>query len=181
MADQTKLPSRRLRLFLRDFRMIEAQISLAEGQALMQYFASRKQYVNMRGARWASTNENIRFAVLRVDQVLWASAMDNDIALTPGTIITHSPREVEIQLEGGLLVRAGMVIGEGQRLSDYLESQPQFQPVRNAQLLRSGRPPKEVNVQLGEIVLNQQAIQAVWEVEGQKRVGDSAEAAVPEG
>jgi hypothetical protein len=48
MADQTRLPSRRLRLFLRDFRMIEAQISLAEGQALMQYFASRKQYVNMR-------------------------------------------------------------------------------------------------------------------------------------
>jgi hypothetical protein len=178
MADLTKLPSRRLRLFLRDFRMIEAQISLAEGQALMQYFASRKQYVNMRGARWASTNENIRFAVLRVEQVLWASAMDNDIPLTPGT---HSmaPREVEIQLDGGLLVRAGMLIGEGQRLSDYLESQPQFLPVRNAQLLRSGRPPKEVNVTLGDVVLNQQAVQAVWEVEAQK-TGDPSEISVGE-
>lgn len=167
MADLTKLPSRRLRLFLRDFRMIEAQISLAEGQALMQYFASRKQYVNMRGARWASTNENIRFAVLRVDQVLWASAMDNDIPLTPGTLASP-PREVEIQLDGGLLVRASIVIGEGQRLSDYLESQPQFLPVRNAQLLRSGRPPKEVNVSLGDVVLNQTAIQAMWETDAQK-------------
>jgi hypothetical protein len=167
MVDPTKLPSRRLRLFLRDFRMIEAQISLAEGQALMQYFASRKQYVNMRGARWASTNESIRFAVLRVDQVLWASSMDNDIPLTPGTSAAP-PREVEIQLDGGLLVRAGVVIGEGQRLSDYLESQPQFLPVRNAQLLRSGRPPKEVNVALGDVVLNQTAIQAMWEVDAQK-------------
>ncbi|HET9439446.1 MAG TPA: hypothetical protein VFO52_04720 [Longimicrobiales bacterium] len=165
MADMTKLPSRRLRLFLRDFRMVEAQISLAEGQSLMQYFASRKQYVNMRGARWASTNENVRFAVLRVDQVLWAAAMDNDIALTPGS--AAATREIEIQLDGGLLVRAGMVIGEGQRLSDYLESQPQFLPLRNAQLLRSGRPPKEVNLNLGDVVLNQQAIQAVWEVKAQ--------------
>lgn len=173
MADLTKLPARRLRLFLRDFRMIEAQISLAEGQALMQYFASRKQYVNMRGARWASTNENVRFAVLRVDQVLWASAMDNDIPLTPGTLASP-PREVEIQLDGGLLVRAAIVIGEGQRLSDYLESQPQFLPVRNAQLLRSGRPPKEVNVSLGDVVLNQTSIQAMWEVDAQKMVEGEA-------
>ena len=176
MADQTKLPTRRLRLFLRDFRMVEAQISLAEGQALMQYFASRKQYVNLRGARWASTNENVRHAALKVDQVLWASAMDNDIPLLGGTISTE-PREVEVQLEGGLLVRAGMIIGGGQRLSDYLESQPQFLPVRNAQLLRSGRPPKEVNVSLGDIVLNQAAVQAVWEVAAQKPAGEAEVAA----
>jgi hypothetical protein len=167
MADMTKLPSRRLRLFLRDFRMVEAQISLAEGTSLMQYFASRKQYVNMRGARWASTNESVRFAVLRVDQVLWAAAMDNDIPLTPGA--SSAPREIEIQLDGGLLVRAGMIIGEGQRLSDYLESQPQFLPLKNAQLLKSGRPPKEVNLALGDVVLNQQAIQAVWEMKAQRQ------------
>ena len=172
----TKLPARRLRLFLRDFRMVEAQISLAEGQPLMQYFASRKQYVNLRGARWASTNENVRHAALKVEQVLWASAMDNDIPLMGGTISTP-PREVEIQLEGGLLLRAGLVIGEGQRLSDYLESQPTFLPVRHAQLLRSGRPPKEVNVTLGDIVLNQAAVQAVWEVLAQKPDGEVEAAA----
>jgi hypothetical protein len=166
MAEMTKLPTRRLRLFLRDFRMVEAQISLAEGQALMQYFASRKHYVSMHGARWASTNESIQFAVLRVEQVLWAAAMDNDIALMPGNIAAV-PRVVEIQLDGGLLVRAGIMIGEQQRLADYLESQPHFLPVRNAQLLRSGRPPKEVNVALGDIVLNQSAIQAVWETNSQ--------------
>ena len=176
MADQTKLPARRLRLFLRDFRMVEAQISLAEGQPLMQYFASRKQYVNLRGARWASTGDNVQHAALKVDQVLWAAAMDGDILLVTANVTTI-PREVEIQLEGGLLVRAGLIIGEGQRLSDYLESQAQFLPVRNAQLLRSGRPPKEVNVALGDIVLNQAAVQAIWEIAAQKIKGEAEIAA----
>jgi hypothetical protein len=173
---ETKLPARRLRLFLRDFRMLEAQVSLAEGSTLMQYFASRRQYVNLRGARWTSTNDNIRHAALKVDQVLWAAAMDNDIPLMAGTISTP-PREVEIQLDGGLLMRAGMVIGEGQRLSDYLESQPQFLAVRNAQLLRSGRPPKEVNVTLGDIVMNQLAVQAVWETAAQRQDAPDTEPA----
>ena len=168
---ETKLPARRLRLFLRDFRMLEAQVSLAEGSSLMQYFASRRHYVNLRGARWTSTNDNVRHAALKVEQVLWAASMENDIPLISGTISTQ-PREVEIQLEGGLLVRAGLVIGEGQRLSDYLESQPQFLAVRDAQLLKSGRPPKEVNVALGDIVLNQSAVQAVWETSAQRQNGE---------
>lgn len=172
MAELTKLPTRRLRLFLRDFRMLEAHISVAEGQSLMQYFAHRKHYVSLRGARWASTNENVRFAVLRVEQVLWAASMDNDIALMPGS--SAAPREVEIQLDGGLLVRAGLALGDKQRLADYLEAQPQFLPVRNAQLLRSGRPPKEVNVTLGDVVLNQGSIQAIWELDAQKN-GDGSE------
>ncbi|MGQ0562022.1 MAG: hypothetical protein ACT443_09130 [Gemmatimonadota bacterium] len=161
--DQTKLPVRRLRLFLRDFRMVEATISLAEGQSLTQYFANRKQYVNLRAAKWASSNEHIKHSVLKIDQVLWAAALDHDIALI-NAMAQNQPREVEIQLDGGLLVRAGLSIGEGQRLSDYLESQPQFIPVRSALLLRSGRPPKEVNVALGDVVLNQAAVQAMWEL-----------------
>ena len=164
---QDKLPARRLRLFLRDFRMIEATIGLNEGQSLTQYFASRKQYVNLRAAKWASSSDVTKHAVLKIDQVLWAAALDNDIPLI-NAMAQNAPREVEVQLDGGLLVRAGLNVGEGQRLIDYLESQPQFVPMRSAQLLRSGRPPKEVNVSLGDIVLNQVAIQAVWEMAAQK-------------
>lgn len=171
---QDKLPARRLRLFLRDFRMIEATISLSEGQSLTQYFASRKQYVNLRAAKWASSEDVTKHAVLKIDQVLWGAALDNDIPLI-NAMAQNTPREVEIQLDGGLVVRAGLNVGEGQRLSDYLESQPQFVPVRSAQLLRSGRPPKEVNVALGDIVLNQTAIQAVWELAAQ-RLEQEAEA-----
>lgn len=169
---QDKLPARRLRLFLRDFRMVEATIGLSEGQSLTQYFASRKQYVNLRAAKWASSTDVTRHAVLKIDQVLWAAALDNDIPLI-NAMAQNAPREVEVQLDGGLLVRAGLNVGEGQRLIDYLESQPQFVPMRSAQLLRSGRPPKEVNVSLGDIVLNQVAIQAVWEMAAQKPDADA--------
>lgn len=171
MVEPTKLPARRLRLFLRDFRMIEAQISLAEGQSLTQYFASRKQYVNLRAAKWASTGEEIKHAVLKIDQVLWAASLDNDIPLI-NAVAQNEPRDIEIQLDGGLLVRAGLNVGAGQRLGDYLESQQQFMPLRNAQLLRSGRPPKEVNVALGDVVMNQLSVQAIWEVSAQQSAVD---------
>lgn len=162
-----KTPAKRLRLFLRDFRMVEATISLSEGQSLHQYFANRKQYVNLRGAKWASSDETVKHVALKIDQVLWAASLDNDIPLI-NAMAQNQPRDVEIQLDGGLLVRAGLNVGDGQRLSDYLESQAQFIPVRGAQLLRSGRPPKEVNVALGDIVMNQAAVQAVWELAAQQ-------------
>ena len=168
----SRLPTRRLRLFLRDFRMVEATISLAEGQSLQQYFANRKQYVNMREAKWANSSEAIKHAVLKIEQVLWGGAIDNDVKLTQASA-QSTPREVEIQLDGGLLVRAGLILGDGQRLSDFLESQPAFIPVQNAQLLKSGRPPKDVNVSLGDVVLNQAAVQAMWEVAAQARAEES--------
>src|SRR5687767_12051320 len=118
--DTPKGPSRRLRLFLRDFRMIEASITVAENQALTSWLANRKHYVNLRGAKWAGTDTNIEHAVLKVQQVLWAAAIDNDVPLTTAHTAMQ-PRTVEVQLEGGLLLRGGLNVGGGQRLSDYLE------------------------------------------------------------
>lgn len=160
---ESKTPLKRLRIFLRDFRMVESQVSWAEGQSLATYFANRKHYVNLRGAHWASTQEDAEHVALKVDQVLWVAAPDGDITLTSASM-APTERMVEIQLDGGLLLRAGLLIAARQRLSDYLESTQQFIPMASAQLLRSGRPPKRVNVTLGDIVLNQHAIQAVWEV-----------------
>jgi hypothetical protein len=161
-----KQATRKLRLFLRDFRMVEASVNLAEGQALSSWLANRKHYVNLQGALWAGTTEVVRHAALKIDQVLWATSIENDVPLTPAAS-SVAPRSVGIQLEGGLLLRCGLNIGERQRLSDYLESTSQFIPVRGALLLRSGRSSKEVNLTLGDVVLNQQAIQAVWELAAQ--------------
>lgn len=174
----SRKPTRRLRIFLRDFRMVEAEVSFGDGQSLATYFANRKQYVNLRGAHWASTQEDAQHVALKVDQVLWVAAPDGDISLTSASL-PPSQRVVEIQLDGGLLLRAGLLIANQQRLSDYLESVQQFIPVTAAQLLRSGRPPKKVNVTLGDIVLNQQAIQAVWEVESQPSTEERQPATTP--
>ena len=166
--DPHKAPTRRLRLFLRDFRMVEAQLALAEGQSLVSWLSNRRSYVNLRGAHWVSTNDNVQHAVLKVDQVLWAASMDNDVPLV-STSQASATRAVEIQLDGGLLVRGGLNIGEKQRLSDYLEAQPQFIPLRGGLLMRSGRPAKEVNLVLGDVALNQSAVQAMWEIAMQDR------------
>ena len=166
--DTGKSPTRRLRIFLRDFRMVEATVSLAEGLALASYFANRKSYDNLRGAHWAGTGDDVAHAVLKVDQVLWAAAPEGDVPLTNASVASKG-RLVEMQLDGGLLVQGSLTLSNQQRLSDYLETAGQFVPMIHAQLLRSGRPPKKVNVNLGDIVLNQDAIQAVWEVEAQQR------------
>jgi len=164
--DTSKLPTRRLRIFLRDFRLVEAQASFAEGQSLATYFSNRKSYLNLRGAQWASTSDDIKHAVLRLDQVLWVAAPDGDVDLSMASGHAQQ-RLVELQLDGGLLVRAALLMSERQRLSDFLESAGEFMPLTGAQLLRSGRPPKHVNITLGDIVLNQAAVQAVWEVSAQ--------------
>jgi hypothetical protein len=177
--ETVKPPTRRLRIFLRDFRMVEATVSLADGQALASYFANRKSYVNLRGAHWAGTGDDVAHAVLKVEQVLWAAAPEGDIPLTNASLATKG-RDVEIQLDGGLLVKGALILSEHQRLSDYLETAGQFVPMLGAQLLRSGRPPKKVNVQLGDIVLNQEAIQAVWEIAQQEDRQEDAPVTPPD-
>lgn len=175
--DTNRGPTRRLRIFLRDFRMVEAQISLSDGQSLTTYFANRKSYLNLLGTHWASTQEDIEHVVLRVSQVLWASAPDADIGLTNAS--GHpDPRPVELQLDGGLLVRAQLLTSEGQRLSDFLESAGPFVALRSAVLLRSGRPPRKANVNLGDVVLNQDAVQAAWEVESHEAADGPAAASL---
>jgi hypothetical protein len=166
-------PTRRLRIFLRDFRMLEATVHLAEGQALASYFANRKSYVNLNAAHWTGTGDDVKHAVLKVEQVLWAAALDGDIPLTNASV-SSGGRPVEMQLDGGLLLRGALMLGDQQRLSDYLEIASPFVPVMDAQLLRSGRPPKKVNVDLGGVVLNQEAIQAVWEVNAQELLDGGA-------
>ena len=183
MNDPARSPTRKLRLFLRDFRMLEAHLHLAEGQSLRSYLAHRTVYVNLRDARWASTGQVVRHAVLKVEQVLWAAAPEGDVPVVEASI-PREPRAMEFQLDGGLLIRAGLCMGDSQRLSDYLESAGPFIALHDARLLQSGRPPRAVNVTLGDIVLNQEAIQAIWEAEdglpaGEPGDGD-AEAALEE-
>jgi len=178
-TDANRAPTRRLRLFLNDFRMLDASITLADGHSLISWLANRKSYVNLGGAKWSGEGATLFYVALKIDQILWAASVDNDIPLTTASAPLR-PRLVEIQLDGGLLIRAGLNIGERQRLSDYLESLGPFIPVRDAQLLKSGRPPKEVNVALGDIALNQSAVQAVWELSLQKQPAGTPEPTEPE-
>lgn len=162
MIDISRSPARRLRLFLRDFRMLEGHASIADGQSLNSFLSSRKTYLHMQDVRWTNTGERADFAVVRVAQLLWAAAPDGDLTLVAAAH-NPTPRVVEIQVDGGLLLRAALHIGIGQRLGDYLEAAGAFIPLQGAHLLRSGRPARKVNLILGDVVLHQEGIQAMWE------------------
>jgi hypothetical protein len=164
MADANRLPRRRLRFFLRDFRMAEAHALMPEGLSLSSYLANRRGYLHLLDVRWQPMPERVDFCVLRSDQILYAAATDNDLPLVNAVpaAVAHG---VELMVDGGLFLRGGLMLSPRQRLGDFLESAGAFVPLIGVELLSSGRPPRKRNVMWGDIVLNQEAIQAVWETE----------------
>jgi hypothetical protein len=162
MPGPPRLPKRRLRLFLRDYRLVEGFAHMPEGITLAAFLANRRGYMHLLDLRWQPSGEAAPFAVVRVDQLLYVAAPNADVALvSANSVATRHP--VEMLLEGGLYVRGGVLLGPRQRLSDYLESTGSFVPVTGAELMRSERPPRSRNVEWGDIVVNQDAIQAVWD------------------
>ncbi len=155
---------RRIRLYLRALRRIDARVGVPAGQSLVAFLGARRSYVNLLDAEWAGESLASPHAVVKLDRVLWASAPDGDVSLV-GAAPGRAIRPVEIHVDGGLVLRGALALGDGQRLSDYLESQGAFLPLHSAVLLRSGPPPRGVNLRLGDVALNQDAIQAMVEVE----------------
>jgi hypothetical protein len=149
--------SHRVRLFLRDFRLLEAALGIADGQSLAALLSHRRTYMSVRDARWNGDPEVHRHLVIRVDQTLWASLPDEDVPVSAAAAAA-APRAVELSLEGGLVIRGGLSIGAGQRLSDYLETSAAFLPLHSARLMKRARGSADVNVNLGDIVVNQAAV-----------------------
>lgn len=161
MNENDSNPPRRLRLFLRDHRVLDASARVPRGQYLSTYLASRTRYVNLTGVEWVGTGERLGHMALKVDKVLWAASEDGELSLT-GAVSATTARRVEVELEGGYLVSAGLLLVANQRLSDYLQSAPAFVPLRNAELRPRGK-------RLGDVVVNQEAIQVVREVDEDAR------------
>lgn len=162
-------PPRRLRVFLRDHRVLDASARVPMGQFLSTYLASRTRYVNLTAVDWMGTGEKIAHMALKVDKILWAASEDGGLPLTSATAAAAS-RRVEVELEGGYMLSAGLLLVPNQRLSDYLQSAPPFVPLRNAVLRPRGKA-------LGDIVVNQEAIQVVREL---GRASEGEEDAAPE-
>lgn len=155
MSPGDQYPVRRLRLFLRDHRILDTSARIPTGQSLATYLASRTRYVNVTDVEWVGTGEMIPHMALKVEAILWASARDGDVELSSG-IGAADARQVDIELAGGYLVSADLPLVDNQRLTDYLQSAPGFIPLRAARLRPRG-------TELGDVVLNQGAIQLVRE------------------
>ena len=150
-------PPRRLRLFLRDHRVLDGSARVPRGQFLSTYLASRTRYVNLTRSEWVGMEEHVGHMALKVDKILWAASEDGELPLT-GALAAGTARRVEVELEGGYLLAAGLLLVQDQRLSDYLQSAPPFVPLRDAELRPRGK-------KLGDVVVNQEAIQVVREID----------------
>jgi hypothetical protein len=146
---------RRLRFFLRDHRVLTADARVASGQDLFTYITSRTRYMNLTGVEWLGTREHVDYMALKVDKILWAASEDGTFGITRPRAAGATYR-VEIELEGGYQIAAGLLLIRDQRLSDYLRSAPPFIPFCEAELRPRGK-------YLGDVVVNQDAVQIVRE------------------
>lgn len=156
MTEMGSNPPRRVRLFLRDHRILDASARVPEGQFLSTYLATRNRYVNLTGATWLGTGEEVPHLALKVDNILWAASGDGQLPLTSPQAAS-SARRVEVELEGGYLIAAGLLLVDRQRLTDYLQSAPAFVPLQDAELRPRGK-------ELGDVVVNQHAVQTIREL-----------------
>ncbi len=161
-------PPRRLRVFLRDHRVLDANARVPRGQFLATYLASRTRYVNLTSVDWLGTGEKVGHMALKVDKILWAASQDGELPLTSARA-AGSARRVEVELEGGYLLSAGLLLVANQRLSDYLQSAPPFVPLQDAEL----RPRDKT---LGDVVVNHESIQVVREVDARPDHGHESDA-----
>lgn len=142
------------RLVLRDGVVIEGGFYLNDGQSLAPYLASRKGgWVNIVGAKWAGEPDTHNHAVLQADQVLLAASLDGDIPVHRA-LAGAVAREVDLLLDDGTRIQGTMMLGDRQRLSDYLFSCGKFMPVLGARR----RPGGET---LGDIALNALCVKVV--------------------
>ncbi len=164
--NDTNAPQR-LRIFLRDHRVLDASARVPRGQYLATYLASRSRYLNLTAVDWIGTGAAVPHLALKVDHILWASSEDGSLPLT-SALAAATSRRVQVELEGGYLIAAGLLLVPNQRITDYLHSAPHFVPLRNAEL----RPRRKL---LGDILVNQRAIQMVREIRAEV-AGDAAAA-----
>ena len=152
MNDQDDRATRRLRVFLRDHRILDAGVRVRRGQSLSDYLAGRTRYLELSDIDWVGMAEQTLHLTLKVDTILWASSDDESLPLAAAS--AGESRRVEMELESGYLVRARLPLSRDQRVVDYLHGAPAFVPLWDARLMPRGKP-------LGDVVVNQHAIQNV--------------------
>ena len=151
----------RLRFFLRDFRVLEGNVGLGVGSSLIALLASRKGYVSLTDAQWSGLPDTFPHMVLRVGQVLLASAPAGDVPLVNAHMAETAT--TELQIEGGILIRGGLLMAPHQRLGDYLDSAGPFVALQHAVMLRSRQTGKPMEAALGDVAVSQSVIEAAWE------------------
>lgn len=154
---------KRVRVLLRENRLLEGYLHMAEGQSLTGVLGVKKFFLNLTDVRWiggVTADSPIPHLAIRVNQIVWIQPLEEEIRLTSFVQPESQAREVELHLIGNISLDVRLHIAPEQRMSDYFDSNPGFVPLRDAKLTASG----ELHP---ELAVNQEAVLAIRELDSE--------------
>lgn len=153
------LRQRPVRVHLTGNRTLEGQMHVAEGQSLIGFLDSKKAFLNLTSVRWLDgrgADDPLPHLSIRISQIVWVIPLDGSLALSSAMAPTEDSREVVLDLVGDQTLAVQLHIAAEQRMSDYIDSNPSFVPLRSARLGGGG----EV---VERLAVNHQAILTIRE------------------
>jgi hypothetical protein len=158
-AATTHFSRRRVRLVLRNGRVVEGNIHVTEAQSLALFLATRRFFVNLTEAIWGDDDAfEWPHVAIRADNVCWAAPLQTTLAVSSTEPPTGHTRWAELVLDDGVVLQVALYIAEEQRLTDYIDAASGFLPVREAIVVNWSE-------RLGEVVVNTGAVLAIREIE----------------
>jgi len=144
--------ARRVRMLLRDQRLLDGMVHLPEDGDLATYLSTREGgWVNVTEARWLASGERVSHLLLKASVVLWAGAA-GDEQLLPRQ--EGTPRPVKITLENRITLHADLRLPVRRRLTDVLTACGDFFPVCDARVDARG-------IAFGDVAVNRDAVHVV--------------------
>lgn len=160
-AGNSQFTRRRVRLVLRDGRIVEGNIHVTEGQSLSLFLATRRFFVNLTEASWGrGGGHRLQHLAIRADHVFWGSPLQADLHVTTTQQPTGVTRWAELVMDDGVVIQVALYIAEEQRLTDYIDAASGFLPVRQAVVVDTAE-------KTGEVVVNTGAVLAIREIDPQ--------------
>jgi len=126
-----------VRVFLRGNRSLEGSVHISDGQSLVGFMGMKKFFLNLTSVRWMDgrgEQEALPHLSIRISQIVWIEPLDGKLPLSTGVAPSDGAREVEFQVVGDATLNVTLGIANEMRMSDYLDSNPAFIPLRSARL-----------------------------------------------
>jgi hypothetical protein len=154
------ISKKRVQLLVGQGRILEGDVHIPDGQALVGFLGTRKHFLNLTsvaGMPGGADEAPIAHLAVRVDQVVWIRPLDPEFALSTVVGPNARPRGVRLLLVGGKALAVKMRISNEQRLTDYFDSNTGFIPLYDAQIDGSDQT-------MPELAVNHRAILALQEL-----------------
>ena len=92
-----------------------------------------------------------------MERILWLVPLDPTLPLQSASRPPDATREVELRIEGGLLMKVRIPLADEQRMSDFFDARPGFIAMRSVQIGSAADP-------VDRLVMNSESIVTIREM-----------------